>query len=167
MFWTVLALISLVVLGGFISYYGDLQGRRWGKKRVSWFGLRPKYTAVLITSLTGAFVALLSIVTLLAVAPAIRNVVLQGESAIQDNKALNSQLIDQRLANERALRDLNTRLANTQNEFTGLNERYAKLLLDMDKQKRLAKDLRDKNKELDQVYNAQRRTNQTGNSSQP
>ncbi len=40
MFWTILALLLMVVLGGFISYYGDLQGRRWGKKRVSWFGLR-------------------------------------------------------------------------------------------------------------------------------
>ncbi|GEM_PF-1570751 len=149
MFWTVLALISLVVLGGFISYYGDLQGRRWGKKRVSWFGLRPKYTAVLITSLTGAFVALLSIVTLLLVAPAIRNVVLQGERAIQDNKALNSQVITQRIENERGLRDLNTRLDTTQREFTGLNERYSRLLLDMDKQKRVANALKAQNTVLD------------------
>jgi uncharacterized protein (DUF3084 family) len=152
MFWTVLALISLVVLGGFISYYGDLQGRRWGKKRVSWFGLRPKYTAVLITSLTGAFVAFLSIVTLLLVAPAIRNVVLQGEHAIQENKALNSQLITQRIENERSLLDLNTRLDATQSEFMKLGERYSKLLRDMDNQKRLANDLKAKNSELDKDY---------------
>lgn len=148
MFWTVLALISWVVLGGFISYYGDLQGRRWGKKRVSWFGLRPKYTAVLITSLTGAFVAFLSIVTLLLVAPAIRNVVLQGESAIQENKALNSQVITQRINNERSLHDLTTRLESTQSEFTQINESYAKLLVDMDKEKRRANDLKTTNTTL-------------------
>ena len=152
MFWTVLALISLVVLGGFISYYGDLQGRRWGKKRVSWFGLRPKYTAVLITSLTGAFVALLSIATLLAVAPAIRGVVWEGERAIQQSKALNSQLIDQRLENERELRDLNTRLADTQGEYTHLTERYSRLLKEMDEQKRVAVGLRANNKELNTKY---------------
>ena len=58
--WTLLAMLALVITGGFISYFGDLQGRRWGKKRVSWFGMRPKHTAILITSLTGGIIALLS-----------------------------------------------------------------------------------------------------------
>src|SRR5437773_3125731 len=86
MFWTLLALILWVVLGGFISYYGDLQGRRWGKKRVSWFGLRPKHTAILITSLTGGFIALMSIVSVLLIAPTVREVVLRGEAAIRENR---------------------------------------------------------------------------------
>src|SRR5579871_6337777 len=88
MFWTILALVLWIALGGFISYYGDLQGRRWGKKRVSWFGLRPKHTAILITSLTGGFIALMSIVTLLMVMPAVRDVILRGEAAIRTNKDL-------------------------------------------------------------------------------
>src|SRR5579862_3126461 len=88
MVWTILALLSLIILGGFISYYGDLQGRRWGKRRVSWFGLRPKHTAILITSLTGAFISLLSIVTLLLISPQVRDVVLSGEHAIRENKRL-------------------------------------------------------------------------------
>ncbi|MCW3097115.1 MAG: hypothetical protein JWL77_2733, partial [Chthonomonadaceae bacterium] len=64
MLWTLLALLLWIVLGGFISYYGDLQGRRWGKRRVSWLGMRPKHTAILITSLTGGVIALLSVLTL-------------------------------------------------------------------------------------------------------
>jgi uncharacterized protein (DUF3084 family) len=95
MIWTLLTLLTWVVLGGFISYYGDLQGRRWGKKRVSWFGLRPKHTAILITSLTGGFIALLSIVTVLAIAPTVRDVVLRGESAINKNKSLLADLHQQ------------------------------------------------------------------------
>src|SRR5579862_668895 len=86
MVWTTLALLSLVILGGFISYYGDLQGRRWGKKRVSWFGMRPKHTAILITSLTGAFISLLSVVTLLLIVPPVRAIILHGEHAIEENK---------------------------------------------------------------------------------
>jgi uncharacterized protein (DUF3084 family) len=88
MLWTLFALLALVVLGGFISYYGDLQGRRWGKKRVSWFGMRPKHTAILITSLTGAFISLLSIITLLAISPMLRDVIWRGERAIRENREL-------------------------------------------------------------------------------
>jgi uncharacterized protein (DUF3084 family) len=95
MVWTVLALLSLIVLGGFISYYGDLQGRRWGKKRVSWFGMRPKHTAILITSLTGAFISLLSVLTVLLIVPPVREVVLRGERAIEMNKELEQKLTDQ------------------------------------------------------------------------
>ncbi len=88
MFWTLLALLLWVVLGGFISYYGDLQGRRWGKKRVSWLGLRPKHTAILITSITGGVIALGSIISLMLIAPNVRHVMLRGEKAIEDNKRL-------------------------------------------------------------------------------
>ena len=96
MFWTILALLLMVVLGGFISYYGDLQGRRWGKKRVRWLGLRPKYTAILITTLTGGFIALLSIVTVFIAFPTVQKVVLYGERAIDENKRLNVSLIVER-----------------------------------------------------------------------
>ncbi len=109
MVWTILALALWVVLGGFISYYGDLQGRRWGKRRVSWFGMRPKHTAILITSLTGGFIALFSVASLMIIAPTVRDVVTHGENAIQENKRLiadetKQQLID-KADRERADRD--------------------------------------------------------------
>ncbi len=88
MLWTLLALLLWIVLGGFISYYGDLQGRRWGKKRVSWFGMRPKHTAILITSLTGGVIALLSVLTLFLIVPPVREVLLSGEKAIKENKGV-------------------------------------------------------------------------------
>ena len=84
MFWTTLALLLLVVTGGFISYFGDLQGRRWGKKRVSWFSLRPKHTAILITSLTGGLITLLTVAAVIAAVPNVREVILKGEAAIND-----------------------------------------------------------------------------------
>ncbi|HLJ54641.1 MAG TPA: DUF3084 domain-containing protein [Chthonomonadaceae bacterium] len=92
MVWTLLSMLALVLTGGFISYYGDLQGRKWGKKRVSWFGLRPKHTAILITSLSGAVIALLSVAAVLVVAPEVRAVVLQGERAINENRVIHERL---------------------------------------------------------------------------
>src|SRR5689334_14870016 len=84
--WTIVALLFLMILGGFVSYYGDLQGRRWGKKRVSWFGLRPKHTAILITTITGSVIVALSAGAIMIAVPNVREVVLRGEHAIRVNK---------------------------------------------------------------------------------
>ena len=108
MFWTLLALLLWIVLGGFISYYGDLQGRRWGKKRVSWLGMRPKHTAILITSLTGGVIALLSVLTLFLIVPPVRDVLISGESAIRDNKQLiQKSRQEQETAAKRLREDMN------------------------------------------------------------
>ena len=121
MIWTLLALLLMAVAGGFISYFGDLQGRRWGKKRVSLFKLRPKHTAILLTSLTGSAISLLSVGAILLVVPQLRDIILQGEDAIRQTKiqkreldAVNETLKDNRIkalasetfsAKERALAD--------------------------------------------------------------
>src|SRR5579883_611878 len=108
---TILALVALVILCGFISYYGDLQGRRWGKKRVSLFGLRPKHTAILITSITGGVIALVSIGTVMIAVPSIREVIWNGERAIRENKSLNNRLIQQRIDSNNRLNDIQAQLA--------------------------------------------------------
>lgn len=117
MFWTVLALLLMVTLGGFISYYGDLQGRRWGKKRVTWFGLRPKYTAILITSITGGLIALMSIVTVLLVFPTVRDILLRGEQAIRDNKQLNAQLTEERQLQAAQLKTIDAKIEKREKEY--------------------------------------------------
>ena len=121
MIWTLLALISMVALGGFISYYGDLQGRRWGKKRVSWFGMRPKHTAIVITSITGAFIALFSIATVLLIAPPVRRIALHGEQAIRDNKDLNAQYERKNRDYENILREKSVQEATAQAKYSALN----------------------------------------------
>ena len=155
MIWTLLALISMVVLGGFISYYGDLQGRRWGKKRVSWFGLRPKHTAILITSITGAFIALFSIATVLLIAPPVRRIALHGEQAIRENKDLNAQYERKNRDYETILREKGIQEATAQAKTSALNldlEQATKELRETQQQKaesqRQLDALFDKNKTL-------------------
>jgi hypothetical protein len=46
---TAFLILLLLALCGFIAYIGDLLGRRFGKKRLSIFGMRPKHTAILLT----------------------------------------------------------------------------------------------------------------------
>lgn len=80
---TALALIMTVLMGGIIAYNGDVIGRRFGKRRVSVFGLRPKHTAILITSLTGVLISGLTTFFLFLLVPPVRDVIMRGEQAIR------------------------------------------------------------------------------------
>jgi uncharacterized protein (DUF3084 family) len=56
MYGIILVLI-IATLGGFIALLGDRVGMRVGKKRLSIFGLRPKYSSMIITVVTGIFIS--------------------------------------------------------------------------------------------------------------
>lgn len=56
-----LKILFFFIVGSFISFLADNIGRRIGKKKIVIFNLRPKYTAVLITSITGGIIAIISV----------------------------------------------------------------------------------------------------------
>lgn len=57
-------IIVLAIAGGVIAYVGDRIGMKVGRKRLSVFGLRPKYTSMIVTILTGVMIAGCSIILL-------------------------------------------------------------------------------------------------------
>lgn len=59
--YSIILIVSLVIISGIIAYIGDLTGFRIGKKKITIFGLRPHRTAVLITILTGIVISILTI----------------------------------------------------------------------------------------------------------
>ncbi len=59
-----LKILFFFIVGSFISFLADNVGRRIGKKKIVIFNLRPKYTAVLITSITGGIIAIISVLLL-------------------------------------------------------------------------------------------------------
>ncbi len=65
-------IIFLLVLGGILSTIGDFLGSRVGKARLSFFKLRPRRTAVLITILTGSFISFISFGLMLLVSRQLR-----------------------------------------------------------------------------------------------
>jgi hypothetical protein len=67
----VLALI-IVLVSGLIAYVGDLVGRKMGRKRLTLFGLRPRYTAIVISVSVGMLIALLSLLATMAVSRQVR-----------------------------------------------------------------------------------------------
>jgi len=53
----VLLILVLVVVSGIIAYLGDVIGRRMGRKRLTLFGLRPRYTAIVVSVFAGMLIA--------------------------------------------------------------------------------------------------------------
>ncbi len=64
--------LVLVVISGLIAYIGDNVGRSIGRKRLTAFGLRPRHTAIAITIITGALIALVSGSVLFAISSDVR-----------------------------------------------------------------------------------------------
>lgn len=58
----ILTLIILAVIGGAVSYLGNQLGRYIGRKKMSIFNLRPRHTSILITTVTGSLIAVMTLV---------------------------------------------------------------------------------------------------------
>lgn len=57
----------LIIISGAVAYIGNMVGRATGRRRLTLFGLRPRYTAHLITVLTGMLITIISLASVLLV----------------------------------------------------------------------------------------------------
>jgi len=87
-----LGLTIVVIMCGFIAYWGDLLGRRMGKRRLSFLGLRPKYTAIAVTTVNGMLIAILTICVMAGVSQRVRLLMLKGFEIVSERKAMERQL---------------------------------------------------------------------------
>ena len=109
--YTILFVIALVLVSGFIAYFGDRLGRVMGKKRLTLFRMRPRHTAVLVTTLTGMLISALALTALVSVNSQFRHVLTRGEQILAQNQNLitlnevldtkNKQLVQQGKALEK------------------------------------------------------------------
>ena len=83
----VIALAVFVCVCGFIAYWGDILGRRMGKRRLTIFGLRPRYTAIVTTTITGMLIALLTITVMATVSGEVKEIVLRGHQILREYQA--------------------------------------------------------------------------------
>lgn len=88
MTYTTLVVIALICVSGFVAYFGDLLGRKMGKKRLTLFNMRPRYTAIVVTTITGMLISALALATLVSVNSQFRRVFFRGEQIIKQNNAL-------------------------------------------------------------------------------
>jgi uncharacterized protein (DUF3084 family) len=117
----------LVVFGGALAYAGDWLGRRLGKQRLSLFGIRPRHTATLITTLTGCLTVALTVVGMTLVNESFRAWITRGDRILvelRENEArlkeLQARNADLQATNEQLQRD-GERLGN---ELEALEREY-------------------------------------------
>lgn len=53
----IMLIVVLAVMGGAIAYIGDKLGSKVGRRKLTIFGLRPKYTSILVTIITGILIS--------------------------------------------------------------------------------------------------------------
>lgn len=85
-------IILLILAGALIAYLGNVVGRRIGRARLSISKLRPRYTANLITVLTGALIAFLTLVFLIIVSGDFRAAFFDWEKLVQARGQLTGEL---------------------------------------------------------------------------
>ena len=80
-----------------MAFIGDVVGMRVGKKRISIFGLRPKYTSSIITVLSGLLIMLFTLGVLLTTSQTVRTAILSMKIVQRQITDLTAQLQDNRL----------------------------------------------------------------------
>jgi len=80
-------IIILAIVGGLIAYLGDWIGTKIGKGRMSLFGLRPRYTSILVAVFTGVSIAVFTIAIMAASSE-------EARTALFGVKALQQQMTD-------------------------------------------------------------------------
>ncbi len=93
MFIGIAMFLVLMIMGGVIAFLGDKIGSKVGKKRLSLFGLRPKYTSIIVTIISGILISFLTIAALSVVNENVR-VALFGLSRLQERMANLNQEIE-------------------------------------------------------------------------
>ncbi|TDX59222.1 DUF3084 domain-containing protein [Orenia marismortui] len=137
-------LLALVVISGIIAYVGDKIGMKVGKKRLSLFGLRPKYTSIIITVTTGILIALTSLILLMAASEDVRMALFDMEAMLERLSYLNQSLstknqeladlrtdIDDKVSSLVLLREdkqsLEKNLSNLKSEYQVVEDKKLKL----------------------------------------
>lgn len=93
MIWQNLVVLAVFVgVCGFIAYAGDLLGRRMGKRRLTLFGMRPRYTAIMTTTVTGMLIAAFTITIMAMTSKDMRDLALRGAAIVHEYRAAQAEV---------------------------------------------------------------------------
>ncbi|GHV36709.1 hypothetical protein FACS1894187_11790 [Synergistales bacterium] len=102
--WTLI--ISIVAGSALLAYLGDILGSKYGKQRISIFGLRPKQTGSLITALTGIFISVTVLVVLSFFSQNVRTALFSMKALQTELQSLYVQLQKSRAESEETQSEL-------------------------------------------------------------
>lgn len=100
-----LTILIIMMVSGVIAYVGDRVGHQVGRKRLTLFGMRPRYTSTIVAVGTGMFIALLAMIIAIAWSQQVKTALfrmnqisaeitsLQAQKTELENKVNNTQLV--------------------------------------------------------------------------
>ena len=134
-----LLILAVATVGGLVAFLGDRVGMRVGKKRLTLFGLRPKYTSIIIAVLSGVLTAAATLGLLTAGSKEVNIAVFHLNQLRKDNKTLaidnktltnkNSSLITEYREARQNLAGLTRELKTVSRNLQETNEKIAALTL--------------------------------------
>ena len=86
---------TLILVSGLVAFVGNLVGRNIGRRRLSLLGLRPRYTAQIITIVTGMMITVVTLAVVLLVSNDARQALFHLHEVQQQTKALEVQIAQQ------------------------------------------------------------------------
>ena len=90
-----IVVLIIIVMAGAIAYVGDRVGHQVGRKRLTLFGLRPKYTSTIVAVGTGMLIALIVTLVALAASSYVRTAFFRLDSLNSRINALQAQALSQ------------------------------------------------------------------------
>lgn len=114
-------ILGIAITGGIIAFLGDRIGTRVGKRRMTLWGLRPRYTSIIITILTGILIAGATLSFLVLISYDVRTALFGMEALKKQTRELSDEVAVRTKALEAARAELEKKNA----EYALTNERIA------------------------------------------
>ncbi|HWR28317.1 MAG TPA: DUF3084 domain-containing protein [Negativicutes bacterium] len=114
-------ILGIAITGGIIAFLGDRIGTRVGKRRMTLWGLRPRYTSIIITILTGILIAGSTLSVLTIISYDVRTALFGMEALKKQTRELSTEVDDRTEALKAARAELEKKNA----EYIATNERIA------------------------------------------
>jgi uncharacterized protein (DUF3084 family) len=111
----------VIIFGGLLALLGDRVGMRVGKQRLSLFGMRPKYTSMVITVLTGFFIVGLTLIILSFISDYVHTAIFRLK-AIQEELTVTTNQV----------RILTEQYNQKEEEYKNLTIKHQQLLRDLE-----------------------------------
>lgn len=91
----VILIPTLILVSGLVALIGNMVGRNIGRRRLTLFGLRPRYTAQVITVLTGMLITVVTLAVVLLVSHDARVALFHLHELQQQARTLEGQIAQQ------------------------------------------------------------------------
>jgi uncharacterized protein (DUF3084 family) len=137
--FSLIIILSVILFGGSIAFFGDRVGMKVGKKRLSLFGLRPKYTSMIITVLTGFLISGLTLLFLTIMSEYVRTAIFELNTIKAKVTTLTWEIVQKREQYDKLHQELNAVITQRNQTEEQYNTAVANLI--------------DKKKELDLAQN--------------